>query len=45
MKLHTVFVAQVSHDLDLLDEALFSLVLTVGCFFGKCLDGKVFSAF
>ena len=35
---HTVLVVEVSHDFNFLDEALLSLVLTVGGFLGECLD-------
>ena len=34
--------AQGPHDVNLLDEALFPLILTVGSFLGKCFDGVVF---
>ena len=37
-ELHAVFVAEAPHDLNLLDEALFSLVFTVGCLLRKSLD-------
>jgi hypothetical protein len=36
--------AEVSHDLDLFDQALFPLLLAVGGFLGKGLDGVVLAA-
>lgn len=40
-ELHAVFVIEVSHYLYLLNEALLSLLLTVGGLFGEGLDGIV----
>ena len=35
---HVVWVGQMSHDLDLFDQALFSFLLTIICFFRKSFN-------
>lgn len=45
MQFHAVLVIEVPHDFNLLDEAFLSLILTVGCFFGKGLNSIVPSTF
>jgi hypothetical protein len=44
MEFHAAFVVERTHNLNLLYEALLSLVLTVGRLFRECLDGKVFAS-
>ena len=38
MKLHAVFLVQVPHDFDFLDQTLLTLVLAVGSFLGECFN-------
>ncbi len=41
VEFHGVFVVELPHDLDFLDEALFSIFLAVGGFFGESFDGVI----
>lgn len=44
-KFHDVFVVELPHELDLIDQGLLALVFSVSCLLGKCLDSKSFFIF